>query len=206
MPVPDGPFAPQKGWIVINSPPPLPGLPVAGGMIVPSPDALPPATEYLRPTLDSALAEPLLAGPNVGEAVLALTDPLGMAFRARAGTGYELVIDTSPDHGGTASGFEPLELLAVALGGCTALDVIAILRKKRQAVTGYRLRVATRQAVDHPKVYTHFVVLHIVQGRALDPRAVARAVELSALKYCPVSSMLAHAAQVVHQFRIIPEA
>jgi putative redox protein len=175
-------------------------------MIVPSPDALPPAAEYLRPTLDSALTEPLLTGPNVGEAVLALTDAQGMAFRAQAGTGYELVIDTSPDHGGTASGFEPLELLAVALGGCTALDVIAILRKKRQAVTGYRLRVATRQATEHPKVYTHFVVLHIVQGRALDPRAVARAVELSALKYCPVSSMLAHAAQVVHQFRIVPEA
>jgi putative redox protein len=175
-------------------------------MIVPSPDALPPEAEYLRPTLDSALAEPLLAGPNVGEATLALTDPQGMAFRARAGTGYELVIDTSPDHGGTASGFEPLELLAVALGGCTALDVIAILRKKRQVVTGYRLRVATRQATEHPKVYTQFVVLHIVQGRALDPRAVARAVELSAGKYCPVSTMLAQAAQVEHQFRIIPEA
>jgi putative redox protein len=167
---------------------------------------LPPEAEYLRPDLESALAEPLLAGPNVGEAVLALSDLQGMAFRARAGTGYELVLDTSPDHGGAASGFEPLELLAVALGGCTALDVIAILRKKRQVVTGYRVRVATRQAPEHPRVYTHFVVLHIVQGRALDPRAVARAVELSALKYCPVSTMLAHAAQVVHQFRIIPEA
>jgi putative redox protein len=175
-------------------------------MTAPSQDALPPETEYLRASLESALAEPLLAGPNVGEAVLALTDLQGMAFQARAGSGHELIIDTSPDHGGTASGFEPLELLAVALGGCTALDVIAILRKKRQAVTGYRVRVATRQATDHPKVYTHFIVLHIVQGRALDPRAVARAVELSALKYCPVSAMLAHAAQVEHQFRIIPEA
>lgn len=191
---------------MINSSHPPSGPPVAVGIIVPSPDALPPEEEYLRLTLDSALAEPLLAGPNVGEAVLALTDPQGMAFRARAGTGYELVIDTSPDHGGTAGGFEPLELLAVALGGCTALDVIAILRKKRQMVTGYRLRVATRQATEHPKVYTHFVVLHIVQGRALDPRAVARAIELSAVKYCPVSAMLAQAAQVTHQFRIIPEA
>lgn len=191
--------------MVYTSEPP-PGVPVASGMITPSPDALPPEADYLRPNLESALTEPLLLGPNVGEAVLALTDRQGMAFRARAGTGYELVIDTSPEHGGASSGFEPLELLTVALGSCTAIDVIAILRKKRQVVTGYRIRVASRQATTHPQVYTHFVVLHIVQGPALDPRAVARAIELSALKYCPVGAMLAQAAQIEHQFRIIPEA
>ncbi len=174
-------------------------------MITPSQDALPPEADYLRPNLESALTEPLLTGPNVGEAVLALTDRQGMAFRARAGTGYELIIDTSPDHGGASSGFEPLELLTIALGGCTAIDVIAILRKKRQGVTGYQIRVASRQATEHPQVYTHFVVLHILQGPALDPRAVARAIELSALKYCPVGAMLAQAAQIEHQFRIIPE-
>lgn len=191
---------------MINSPLPSPDSPVVGRVIAPTQDALPPEGEYIRPDWDSALTEPLLTGPNVGEALLALTDLEGMAFQARAGSGYELRIDTSADHGGASSGFEPLELLAVALGGCTALDVLAILRKKRQAVTGYRVRVATRQATTHPRVYTHFVVLHIVQGRALDPRAVARAVELSALKYCPVSTMLAQAAHVEHQFRIIPEA
>jgi putative redox protein len=191
---------------VVDNPRFLPGVPVTGGMITPAQDALPPPADYLRPTLESALTEPLLTGPNVGEAVLALTDGQGMAFRARAGTGYELVIDTSPDHGGASSGFEPLELLTVALGGCTAIDVIAILRKKRQVVTGYQIRVASRQATDHPQIYTHFVVLHILQGPALDPRAVARAIELSALKYCPVGAMLAHAAQIEHQFRIIPEA
>jgi putative redox protein len=155
--------------------------------------------------MESALIEPLLEGPNVGETVLELTDPQGFALRARAGSGYELIMDTSPEHGGASSGFEPLELLAVALGGCTALDALMILRKKRQAVTGYRLRVATRQVQEHPQVYSHFVVLHIVQGRALDPRAVARSIELSALKYCPVGAMLAHGAQIVHQFRIVPE-
>jgi putative redox protein len=175
-------------------------------MIAPDPNALPPPNDYLRPTLQSALIEPLLAGPDVGEAALTWTDLHGMAFRARAGTGYELIMDTSPDHGGAASGFEPLELLLVALGGCTAIDVISILRKKRQEVTGYRLRVAARQAAEHPRVYTEFVVLHIVQGHNLDPKAVARAVELSALKYCPVSAMLAQAALVHHQFRIVPDA
>ncbi len=191
--------------MVYTPKPPL-GGPVAVGMITPAQDALPPAADYLRPDLESALTEPLLTGPNVGEAVLVLTDRDGMAFRARAGTGYELVIDTSAEHGGASSGFEPLELLTLALGSCTAIDVIAILRKKRQVVTGYRLRVASRQATEHPQVYTHFVVLHIVQGPALDPRAVARAIELSALKYCPVGAMLAQAAQIEHQFRIIPEA
>jgi putative redox protein len=180
-------------------------IPLARGIIAPSPDALPSAADYLRPTLESALAEPLLDGPYVGEVGLELVDPRGMAFRARAGTGYELIMDTSPEHGGASSGFEPLELLALAVGGCTALDAIAILRKKRQIVTGYRLRVATRQVQEHPRVYSHFVVLHIVQGRAIDPRAVARSIELSALKYCPVGAMLASGTQITHQFRIVPE-
>jgi putative redox protein len=174
-------------------------------VIAPSPDALPPAAAYLRPTVASAMREPLLAGPHVGEAVLELADPHGLAFRARGGTGYELILDTSADHGGAGSGFEPLELLALSLGGCTALDALIILRKKRQAVTDYRLRVATRQVQDHPQVYSHFLVLHILQGRALDPRAVARAIELSALKYCPAGAMLAHGAHIEHQFRIVPE-
>jgi len=155
--------------------------------------------------VESALQEPLLDGPFVGEAVLALTTPQGMAFRARAGTGYELLMDTSPDFGGAGSGFEPLELLAVALGGCTAIDVLSILRKKRQAVTGYHIRVVTRQVQEHPQIYSHFVVLHILQGRGLDPRAVARSIELAALKYCPVGAMLEGSTQIVHQFRIVPE-
>ena len=183
----------------------IPAPPPARGVLAPAPDALPPAAAYLRPTMESALAEPLLAGPGVGEAVLELADPGGLAFRARGGTGYELILDTDREHGGAGSGFEPLELLALALGGCTALDALIILRKKRQIVTDYRLRVATRQVQEHPQVYSHFVVLHIVQGRALDPRAVARAIELSALKYCPAGAMLAHGAQIEHQFRIVPE-
>ena len=187
------------------SPNPTSGVPwPAPGMIAPSPDALPPESAYLRPTVASALAEPLIDGPYVGEAVLELTAGGGTEFRAVAASGHELIIDTSPEHGGASAGFEPLELLAVALGGCTALDVIAILRKKRQDVRGYRLRVATEQEQTHPRVYRRFVVLHIVEGAGLDPQAVARAIELSALKYCPVGAMLAQAAQITHEFRIIP--
>ena len=149
------------------------------------------------------MEEPLLEGPHVSEALVEMLPGGGMALRGHAASGYELVMDTGTEHGGSGSGFSPLELLAVALGGCTALDVISILRKKRQALTGYRLRVASRQVQEHPRVITEYVVLHIVEGRNLDPRAVARAVELSATKYCPVSTMLSGVAQVVHQFRII---
>jgi len=153
-------------------------------------------------TLDDAMSEPLIPGLHVSEAALHLNDLVGMAFAAHAPSGHELVLDTGPD-AGRDSGFRPLELLLVALGGCTGMDVIAILRKKRQVVTDYRVRVAGVQAQEHPHVYTAIVVQHIVSGPALDPAAVARAVELSAGKYCPVNAMLARACPVTHQYRIV---
>ncbi len=156
-------------------------------------------------TLAEALQEPLIAGPHVSEAAIQLSAPTGMAFAAHAPSGHELVLDTGPD-AGHDSGFRPLELLLVALGGCTGMDVIAILRKKRQVVTDYRVRVAGVQAQEHPHVYTAIVVQHIVSGPALDPAAVARAVELSAGKYCPVNAMLASACPVTHQYRIVSTA
>jgi putative redox protein len=154
-------------------------------------------------SLDDALDEPLLDGPNVGEAVIRLQDLAGMDFRAVPPSGHELVLDTSADHGGHASGVQPLELLLVALAGCTAMDVISILRKKRQVVADYRVRVAATQQDAHPRVYTAIVVQHIVSGPALDPAAVARAVELSSFKYCPVSAMLMKACPVTHQYRVV---
>ncbi len=153
-------------------------------------------------TLDEALHEPLIPGPHVGEAAIRLSEPVGMAFAAHAPSGHELALDTADDPG-RAGGFRPLELLLVALAGCTGMDVITILRKKRQVVSDYRVRVAGVQAQDHPHVYTAIVVQHIVSGPALDPAAVARAIELSATKYCPVNAMLARACPVTHQYRIV---
>lgn len=154
-------------------------------------------------TLEEALHETLIPGPHVGEANIQLSDLAGMAFQAHAPSGHTLVMDTDASHGGQDQGLRPLELLLVALAGCTGMDVMSILRKKRQTVTDYRVRVAGVQAQDHPRVYTHIVVQHIVSGPGLDPAAVARAVELSATKYCPVSAMLAHACEITHQYRII---
>jgi putative redox protein len=154
-------------------------------------------------SLAAALAEPLLHGPHVGEAVVNLQDPGGMAFMARLPSGHEVVIDTDPGHGGQGSGPEPLELLLVALAGCTGIDVMSIMRKKRQVVTDYRIRVAAEQRQEHPQIYTRIVVQHILSGPNLDPAAVARSVELSAYKYCPVSAMLGKACELTHQYRIV---
>src|SRR5690242_2537458 len=109
------------------------------------------------PSLDAALAEPLIPGVETSEAVIRLNDLAGMDFLARAPSGHELVLDTDPGAGGHERGIHPKEMLLVALAGCTAMDVIAILRKKRQAVTDYRVRVAATERAGHPKVYTQIV-------------------------------------------------
>jgi putative redox protein len=160
----------------------------------------------LATSLAEALAEPLMAGPDVAEAVINLRDLAGMDFAGRAPSGHELIMDTDPGAGGADLGFHPVELLLVALAGCTAMDVLSILRKKRQVITDYRVRVAGVQQAQHPRVYTQIVVQHIVSGPAVDPVAVARSVELSATRYCPVNAMLARACEVTHQFRIVPTA
>lgn len=126
-----------------------------------------------------------------------------MSFRGRSGTGHELILDAPDDVGGENRGPRPVELVLLALAGCTGMDVISILRKMRQDVTGYEVQVrGDERAPEHPKVFTKVTVEHIVRGRALAEASVARAVELSATRYCPVSAMLGASAQVTHTYRI----
>ena len=113
-------------------------------------------------------------------------------------TGGELTFDVLTDSGHTipidsegVEGARPTELLGVALAGCTSMDVISILRKKRQAVTGYEIRVEGHQMQARPHAFVRFDVLHVVEGTGIDPEAVRRSVELSATKYCSVGSTLA---------------
>ncbi len=155
------------------------------------------------PSVQAALAEPLIAGAATREAVIRLDDLAGMDFLARAPSGYELILDTDAGAGGHGRGIQPKEMLLVALASCTGMDVIAILRKKRQVVTDYRVRVVATQRPDHPQVYTQIVVQHIVSGPTLDLAAVARAVELSVTKYCSVNAMLSAACPITHEFRIV---
>jgi len=129
-----------------------------------------------------------------------------MAFRAISGSGHALVLDAAPEVGGTNRGVRPMELLLLGLGGCTGMDVISILRKKRQEVTGYEVRVHAERAAEHPKVFTAITVEHVVRGRNLSAEAVRRAVELSATKYCPASAMLGRVAPIEERYRLVDEA
>ena len=126
-----------------------------------------------------------------------------MTFTGTANTGFEVPLGAHPDVGGDNDGFRPLELMGVSLAGCTAMDVISILRKKRQEVTAFEVRVHADQAEEHPHVFTHVKITYIVTGKNVDPRAVERAIELSATKYCPASAMLEKAVSIEHEYRIV---
>jgi putative redox protein len=128
-----------------------------------------------------------------------------MTFRARTASGHELVMDSSPDVGGTESGARPMELLMAGLGGCTGMDVISILRKMRQDVTSYEVRVSGDRAPEHPKIFTSIQVEHIVRGRGVKLESVKRAIELSATRYCPAEAMLNRAAHIANSYRLIDE-
>jgi putative redox protein len=115
----------------------------------------------------------------------------GLSFTGKADSGYELPLGAEPEVGGASDGFEPIELMAVSLAGCTAMDVISILTKKKQKVTGFTVMVKTDRATEFPKVFTHAVITYHVTGHEVDEAAVIRSIELSATKYCPAQAMLA---------------
>ena len=99
----------------------------------------------------------------------------------------------------------PIETLALALAACSGFDVVTILRKKRQQVTGYEVRVEAEQRVGPPTVFTGVRLRHIVRGRAIDPQAVAQAIELSKDKYCSIGAMLAPTVPIEHLIELVEE-
>ena len=129
-----------------------------------------------------------------------------MAFRATTGTGHELTMDAGPAVGGSNSAARPMEMLLAGLGGCTGMDVISILRKMRQSVTGYEVHVAGDQAREHPRVFTQIEVEHVVRGRGLNVEMVKHAIELSATRYCSVRAMLVAVARIQERYRVVDEA
>jgi putative redox protein len=126
-----------------------------------------------------------------------------MTFSGNAGGGFSVKMDASPAVGGDDSGFRPMQLLLVSLGGCTGMDILSILRKKRQDVTGFEIHLDARQAEEHPRIFTHINISYIIQGRGIRSGAVERAIELSETKYCPAQAMLAKSAAMEHTFEII---
>jgi putative redox protein len=128
-----------------------------------------------------------------------------MHFTATTDTGFVLTLDADPSVGGQEMGFRPLELMLVSLAGCTGMDVISILKKKRQEVTGFEVRVTADQATEFPKVYTDIEITYVVRGHNIDPKAVERSIELSQNKYCPASAMLSKAATIRTRYEIVEE-
>jgi len=120
----------------------------------------------------------------------------GLSFTGVSGSGFEIPMGTSVEHGGAGDGMSPMEMVLIALGGCTAFDVISILKKKQQEVTAFEIKVHGDRATEHPMVYTDITLEYIVTGHHIDPVAVTRAVELSEGKYCSVSAMLSKAANI----------
>ena len=112
----------------------------------------------------------------------------GLRMVAEANGGPALVLDSARPPHGTHTGASPMELLLLGLAGCTGMDVISILTKKRQPVTGFQVRVEAERAPAHPKVYTRIHLEYIIYGEGVSPKAVERAIELSETTYCSASA------------------
>jgi len=123
-------------------------------------------------------------------------------FVGESGSGHTLVIDGPPEYGGRNLGIRPMELLLQGLGGCTAFDVMLILKKSRQQVTDCVVEVEAERADTEPKVFTRIHVHFIVTGQGLKENVVKRAVQLSAEKYCSASIMLGKTAEISHDFEV----
>jgi len=128
-----------------------------------------------------------------------------MSFEGSADSGFTLPLGTDPAVGGDNDGFRPMELLAIGLAGCTAMDVVSILQKKRQNVTGFEVRIGTEHAQEHPKVFTQVKVEYVIDGHQVEPAVVERAIVLSSIKYCPAQAMLAKAVKIEHTY-VVNEA
>lgn len=127
-----------------------------------------------------------------------------LSFTGTAKSGFTFPIGTAAPQGDN-DGTSPMELLGISLAGCTAMDVIDILKKKRQDVTGFEVRVHGDQAAEHPHFFTHMLVEYVVTGHHVEQEAVERAVELSVTKYCSVLAMLKKAAEIEHKITILEE-
>jgi putative redox protein len=120
----------------------------------------------------------------------------GLSFEGSADSGFSLPLGTAREEGGQEDGFRPMELLLIGLAGCTAMDVISIMKKKQQMVTRFEVKVHGDRAPEHPKVFTHIEMEYVLTGKNLDPVAAGRSVELSEIKYCSAMATLRKAVDI----------
>ena len=125
-----------------------------------------------------------------------------MMFVAETGSGHAVVMDGAPEIGGHNLGPRPMEMLLAGLGGCSAIDVVMILKRGREAVTDCVVEIDAERADTEPKVFTKIHMHYIVTGQQLDTNKVDRAIKLSAEKYCSASAMLAAVATITHDFEL----
>ena len=128
-----------------------------------------------------------------------------MTFIGTPDSGFPVRMDADSSFGGTNQGVRPMEMIALGLAGCTGMDVISILRKKRQLVTRFEVRVNAPRSADHPKVFTSALITYVVTGTNVEEAAVLRSIELSMTKYCPVQVMLAYAFPMELHYEIYEE-
>jgi putative redox protein len=126
-----------------------------------------------------------------------------LTFTGTADTGFSLPLGANPKVGGDNDGFRPIELFAIGLAGCTAMDVISILQKKRQAITQFEVHVQADRASDHPRVFTDIQITYEISGHDVKEGAVKRAIDLSENKYCPAHAMLKKAVSIESTYKII---
>jgi putative redox protein len=128
-----------------------------------------------------------------------------VAFVAETGSGHAFVMDGATEGGGRNLGPRPMEVVLAGTGGCTAYDVVTILRKSRQDVRDCHVSVEADRSPADPKVFTRIHMHFVVRGRAVKPEQVERAIRLSAEKYCSASIMLGKTAEITHDFEIVED-
>lgn len=116
-----------------------------------------------------------------------------MVFIGKAASGFPIQMDSDPSYGGTNSGVRPMEMIALGLAGCIAMDVLSILQKKRQQITQFEVKIDAPRSPEYPMVFTNAVITYVVAGRSVNEQAVLRSIELTATKYCPAQIMLGRA-------------
>lgn len=128
----------------------------------------------------------------------------GMSFIAETGSGHMVAMDGAPEAGGRNLAPRPMELILAGAGGCTAFDVVMILKRGRQEIAGCEVKLTAERADTDPKVFTRINFHYVVKGRDLKPESVERAIQLSSEKYCSASIMLGKTAVMTHSWEIIP--
>jgi putative redox protein len=128
---------------------------------------------------------------------------VGMSFVAETGSNHLLTMDGAPDGGGRNLAPRPMEMVLVGLGGCSAYDVVVILRKSGQEVTGCQVKLTSERAQTDPKVFTRIHMHFVVRGRALKRNLVEHAIRLSHEKYCSATAMLAKTAEITKDFEML---